>query len=915
MSQRDAAAIAARLSLRAPQAESLDLLARVTERVPLRKDLDLASALACVREVCPDVEEFERNFPSLCFALATGVGKTRLMGAFIAYLRRAHGVRHFFVLAPNLTIYDKLVRDFTPNTPKFVFPGLDDIASKLELITGDNWDSGRAVRTGELFGDDTIHVNVFNVAKINSEVRGGRSPRIKRLHEYIGTSYFEYLAALDDLVLIMDESHRYRADAGVAVLNELRPVLGLELTATPQVMRGGRAVRFRNVAYDYPLANAIKDGFVKEPAVATRADFDAAGLSDEQLERLKLDDGLVLHENTKVELETYARQSGDRRVKPFVLVIARDTEHAERLKALMEDSAFHGGRYNGRVAIVHSQQRGSIQDEMLQRLLAVENPDEPTEIVVHVNMLGEGWDVTNLYTIVPLRTADSQTLVEQSIGRGLRLPYGRRTGVSAVDRLTIVAHDRFQQIVDYANRPDSVIRAIHQVVIGRDVSVVPMEVVVVPSLLASALAPLQSELVSSASVPNAPAGTPRDLAILANPMVAEQRPLDFRTEDERTIARAALEVARTFTYFPDPRDLKRPEHRDKFVREVLQRVEAGQTSLAIGGAGPPIEQTVEKFIDLFADLTITIPRVIVVPRSEVVVGYRDFDLDMTSFRHNPVAQEILVQHLANRERHLFEAGTAVPEDRLENYVVRELIDAPDVAYENHSELLYKLAGQLVAHLRSYLADDNEVANVLQYHRRTISDLVLSQLRAHRFEEVAGYDITVADGYLTQTDITGSSPVGEPVRDFREPVDDLARIRQMLFGGFTRCRFPRQRFDSNPERELAVMLEDHPDSSLKWYKPGRSDFRIYLPGGGAYEPDFVVETADRKYLAEVKARGEMDARDVREKARAAALWCEHATECDVARGGKPWSYLLIPHDQIVASASLGALAARYSVSAE
>ncbi|EQD78121.1 type III restriction protein res subunit, partial [mine drainage metagenome] len=52
-------------------------------------------------------------------------------------------------------------------------------------------------------------------------------------------------------------------------------------------------------------------------------------------------------------------------------------------------------------------------------------------------MLAEGWDVTNLYTIIPLRTADSKTLVEQSIGRGLRLPYGKRTGNRDVDRLTI----------------------------------------------------------------------------------------------------------------------------------------------------------------------------------------------------------------------------------------------------------------------------------------------------------------------------------------------------------------------------------------------------------------------------------------------------------------------------------------------
>ena len=94
---------------------------------------------------------------------------------------------------------------------------------------------------------------------------------------------------------------------------------------------------------------------------------------------------------------------------------------------------------------------------MIERLLKVEHPEEPTEIVIHVNMLKEGWDVTNLYTIVPLRAANARTLIEQSIGRGLRLPYGKRTGVTAVDRLNIVAHDKFQEIIDEANRPDSAI--------------------------------------------------------------------------------------------------------------------------------------------------------------------------------------------------------------------------------------------------------------------------------------------------------------------------------------------------------------------------------------------------------------------------------------------------------------------------
>lgn len=65
-------------------------------------------------------------------------------------------------------------------------------------------------------------------------------------------------------------------------------------------------------------------------------------------------------------------------------------------------------------------------------------------------MLKEGWDVTNLYTIVPLRTAASLTLREQTIGRGLRLPYGKRTGNDKVDKLTIVSHDKFQQIIEEA---------------------------------------------------------------------------------------------------------------------------------------------------------------------------------------------------------------------------------------------------------------------------------------------------------------------------------------------------------------------------------------------------------------------------------------------------------------------------------
>lgn len=78
--------IANALSLRTPQRKSLDLLEQIVQKITLKPDTNLEEELDAIREIAPKIEDFERKFPSVCFALATGVGKTRLMGAFIAYL-------------------------------------------------------------------------------------------------------------------------------------------------------------------------------------------------------------------------------------------------------------------------------------------------------------------------------------------------------------------------------------------------------------------------------------------------------------------------------------------------------------------------------------------------------------------------------------------------------------------------------------------------------------------------------------------------------------------------------------------------------------------------------------------------------------------------------------------------------------
>lgn len=865
MNERELRAIDGRLSLRAPQREALELLANVAGSLTLAKDADAASALDVVKGLSPTVEDFERNFPSLCFALATGVGKTRLMGAFIAYLYRVHGLKHFFVLAPNLTIYEKLKADFTYGSPKFVFPGLGDIRDNLVVITGDDWEDGRGVRARDLRGDTALHVNIFNVAKINSEVRGGAAPRMKRLHEIIGDSYFDYLSKLDDLVLLMDESHRYRAQAGAKAIEGLRPVLGLELTATPQLVQGTRVTRFKNIAYEYPLANAIRDGFVKVPAVATRANFNPRDYDPDALERLKLEDGMTLHERTKVELDAYADYAGQKRVKPFVLVVAEDTSHASALHALIDSDAFCDGRYKGRVIEVHSNQTGDIKDESLQRLLRVEDPSEPTEVVIHVNKLGEGWDVTNLYTIIPLRAASSVNLVEQSLGRGLRLPYGRRTGNEAVDSLTVVAHEHFEAIVQRAREPGSVLQTYREIVLDRQTAT-PVEKV---------------------------RARPRLDEVAATPM-------------QQTVVAALSDPGTNVTW----EQLRSPAHREVAKKAVHERLATSPEELPLALDDREFEAAFESAVTAILEHSIGIPRVTLRPRGEARLEFRAFKVELGDFRPRPLAQEILIKQLQAERTRL--VATGLPEELLqpEQHLVRLLAAHPSVSYERHAELLFDLAGQVVAELSGYLKNSDEIANVVFTQGRRLADRVLEQMHRNREELGVEYEATVNGDVHRPRDVVGTAPVGSAVVDFRQPVAELAHIRRVRFGGFKRCLFSEQRFDSDAERRFAMILEDDPDSTLKWFKPALGDVRIWLRGGQQYNPDFVVETSELKLLVEPKADNEVGTQDVQAKAKAAVEWCSHATKWESEHGGKPWVYLLLPESAIASSATLNGLRTKY-----
>ncbi|MDR0808620.1 MAG: DEAD/DEAH box helicase family protein, partial [Gemmobacter sp.] len=894
--------------LRKPQADSLDILADVLSRVTLAKDGDITAALDAIRDTYPSVEAFERDFPSLCFALATGVGKTRLMGAFITYLYLTGKSRHFFVLAPNKTIYEKLIADFSPESPKYVFKGIAEFAANPPLIvTGDNYESGVGVRfesggegkQAEMFGSD-VHINIFNVDKINKEESPRGKPRMKRLQETIGESYYAYLSRLDDLVLLMDEAHRYRASAGADAIDGLKPILGLELTATPKSV-GARSVPFRNVIYDYTLGQAMADGFVKEPAVATRKDFDPRSVGERELERIKLADAVHHHDHVAVELDRYHRATGARKVMPFILVVAADTTEARRLREFIESGDFFKERFKGKVAEVHSALRGEESEDAMQRLVALET-DGRTEIVIHVNKLKEGWDVTNLYTIVPLRASASEILTEQTLGRGLRLPFGRRVSkggdddFAAVDRLTVIAHERFDDIIAKAREPGSIVMRTVEIGEDGDISLSGATLVTAPSI---------AEMIVTGAQPEMPGFVQEEATAFV-----------FRSPEEGKAAEVTLDVIKRYERkLGSAEALRDKDVQKQIAEEVRELVRPVQGTLAGMVEEPRIDQIVETVAETVADRTISIPQIVVLPKKQVTFTFEDFDLaDLGTINMRPIEDGLVIEDLRTQARVYLARTLDDPrEARFEDYLVRYLIERNEIDYDAHAALLYKLAGQVVARVRSYLSDEAEAENVLLRHGRQLADFVFAQMMTHYREtpmDEDDYEVRVTHGFMLLQPQAMNVPHGQRVRDFRQGVTPLSETRKHVFGGFKRCCYPLQKFDSDPERRMAVIIDS--DSGVgKWLKPGRNQFRIDYRSGEPYEPDFVVEATDRMLILEVKARNELDDPIVKAKAAAATKWCRTATAFASDGAGKPWTYALIPDDQIIGSATLEGLMAKFA----
>ena len=260
-------------------------------------------------------------------------------------------------------------------------------------------------------------------------------------------------------------------------------------------------------------------------------------------------------------------------------------------------------------------------------------------------------------------------------------------------------------------------------------------------------------------------------------------------------------------------------------------------------------------------------------------------------------------------------AAVIEETRLEDYIVRELINYDDVSYDDHADLIYELAGQAVAHFRSKQPDDAAVHNILGNHGRAIAENIHLQMAKHYEEDSAGSEVIVSQGFMPL------KPCAFTAKDDVKPLhwtpDDKRTIGQYVYGGFQRCAFGFQKFHSDTERILATVLERE---SRRWFRPVSGQFNIYYRSGvnqPEYIPDFVVALDDITLMIETKkakevAEAQASETEVKAKADQAVIWCKNASDYAAKVGGKPWAYLLIPHDAVAANVTLPALRARFSV---
>lgn len=861
------------MSLRQPQFEALQFFDAISSKLDY-KTTTKENAEKIATENCEDNKTIsvdkEFHFPSFCFDMTTGIGKTRLMGAAIYYLYKTKGYKHFFILTPGNTIYDKLRKETVPSHPKYMFKGLETEMGRPKVYDGENYLSYPVkYEQGEIVYEKTseIQLFIFNIGKIFT--RGDVNFKFHDFNENLGGSFADVLKNFDDLVICMDEAHRYYAPASMKAIDYLNPILGLEFTATPKDNN-------KNIIYRYDLAKGAGK-YLKIPVVMGRTN--TAGYSADDIEEMKLKDGIKLHERRKAVVYKYCVDNNFEQVKPIVLVACKDTTHAKKIREKIDADSFFAGKYVGKVIQIDSSTGTVETEENIQKLLTIEENTNPIEIVLHVYKLKEGWDVNNLFTIIPLNAAKSDILALQTIGRGLRLPFGQITGVEEVDTLDIVAHDHYREIIDdIKDNPIFKSKDLDKDDIP-DTTLVEINTSFENEQLSLVDTAIQETKVKSFQDFN----DARTVESIYKSYLSEYAKMITTTkmskDNQGQLSLFDLEsTAKTNTETPTE-----PSGDSTVDTEVIV---SAKTKKPITPALK--KEEFEQKLKQLSQVAISVPKISINYSSTIT--FKPVTVKRNHMEFDVVASQIERYDVINERLLSVVEADALIEDEPENALACMLLEEIPEFSADDAEYILDVVNQYMSLIEG---DYEQKKKIIRRYATVIINDLKKQIYAAKEEHTefvhqVQKDLILFGRFIKNMKINGRV-------NFKKEVDDKKNIRQYLFEGYKKSYYPENSFDSDDERRLAVILEDDSEV-LKFIKPPLNQLGLFYKAGKQYNPDFLVETKDAKYMIEVKASNRTADEDVLEKAHAAIKWCECATNVD--SDSKEWRFRLIPGEDIV-----------------
>lgn len=788
-----------------------DAIAEIAARLDLREpNREAIQTLAAEVSQYYDVEEKMPPFEAVIDS-ATGVGKTYILTGAMELFAATQDVRDFVIVTPGRTILQKTRDNFTPGHPKSL---LGPMSFQPVVITSENFNTP-AVRVA-MDDDQQLKVYLFTVQSLlKPESKVGR--KTHKFQEGLGTEFYSHLQRTDRLVVFADEHHCYFGPAFSKAVRDLDPWVLVGLTATPHKQTPPDQIIFR-----YPLAAAIADKLVKTPVIVGRKDDRTDALT-------KLADGVTLLNAKRAAIAAYATATGTDPVNPVMLVVAKDIADAEEYGAILGSSDFFGGEYADAVLVVHSKS----PDEALEALGSVEDPASPVRIIISVGMLKEGWDVRNVYVVASMRSSVSEILTEQTLGRGMRLPFGSYTGIEILDTLEVVAHERYEELlkkagvlneafVDYRTRAALRFNAQGQQVVVLENQTANTEPVIIASDSSTDLQDSSSPVVTSVGA--------RTDQVTAS--VAKLKQTIVRRADAPTITIPLLRMSAVQSSFTlaDITDTDRFRKLGSSLAadpdgELNRTLVSARVVMGLDGM-----KRTELVTSAAADRVSTMPTL--------------FALDEL--------RTALVEMVLN--------SPAVPARKDQRAAVAPLMDAffsglGDMAVEVLSANLERAGARLVRLVaeeqRRYMAKPSyhEVVELKEFNPARATDRSMSKDRFGTFARTTAYE------------------------------------------GWQRSLFPVEWFDSRTERSVANIV-DGEDGVAGWVRLHIGELPIlWNSGGREYNPDFIVVEKDgTRWVVEVKMDKEMTSEDVKGKGEAAQRWANYVTADESV--GATWRYLLV-----------------------